>query len=236
MSGIPFRFPSVAKAVLPSLFLVWAATVSATDVSSTLAPQSATASGSNGSVIMVGTGGISSDGTASGVVEYVNKDNDQAILGNYLKGYYYDTELGFFKLDWSADTSKNVRFVASTTRCATGYGYSLGGYAYGQDGGLIDFGYSPSASVYYCESDQKLHGHAYSVDAGFQNFEGISLVAWNGSYHELFVGAGTGQNSNFVNDSTMLVTGIPEELRPTLIQGETMTRSWGAESVFYIVK
>lgn len=155
------------------------------------------------------------------------------MFGNYLKGYYYDTQLGFFKLDWSANPANNVRFVASTTKCATGYGYALGGYAYGQDGGLIDFDYSSEISVYYCESDQKLHGYAYSVDAGFQSFEGISLEAWSGAYKATLM---LGEDPNFVNNSSLLLTEIPPELEALGIQGELQTRTWGIESIFYIVK
>lgn len=55
------------------------------------------------------------------MVEYVNKDSDQTMFGNYLKGHYYDTQLGFFKLDWSTNPANNVRFVASTTKCSSGY-------------------------------------------------------------------------------------------------------------------
>ncbi|MFZ3232599.1 MAG: hypothetical protein WA194_03590 [Patescibacteria group bacterium] len=226
-------FRSVASTLLVGAFFAFAAPTFASDSFSSVAPQSATGNGSNGSVIMVGTGGTSADGTATGMVEYVNKDSDQTVFGNYLRGYYYDTQLGFFKLDWSSNPSDNVRFVASTTKCASGYGYALGGYAYGQDGGLIDFDYSSDVSVYYCENDKKLHGYAYSTDAGFQNFEGISLEAWSGGYRANFA---LGEDPNFLNNSTFLLSSIPPELQATGIQGETQTRSWGVETIFYIVK
>ncbi len=224
---------SVASTLFTGAFFAFAASAFASDSFSSVAPQSASGSGSNGSVVMVGTGGTSADGTATGMVEYVNKDSDQTMFGNYLRGYYYDTQLGFFKLDWSSNPSDNVRFVASTTKCASGYGYALGGYAYGQDGGLIDFDYSSDISVYYCENDKKLHGYAYSTDAGFQNFEGISLEAWSGGYRATFV---LGEDPNFLNNSTFLLSSIPPELQATGIQGETQTRSWGVETIFYIVK
>lgn len=225
---------NVANILFAGVCFAVSAWASATDSFSSVAPQSSTGSGSNGSVIMVGTGGVSADGTATGMVEYVNKDDDQTMFGNYLRGYYYDTQLGFFKLDWSENPSDNVRFVASTTKCASGYGYSLGGYAYGQDGGLIDFDYSSDISVYYCENDKKLHGYAYSVDAGFQSFEGISLEAWSGGYRANF--ALSGEDPYFINNSTMLLSSIPPELQATAIQGETQSRSWGVETIFYIVK
>jgi len=39
----------------------------------------------------------------------------------------------------------------------------------------MDFDYNSSIYVYYCESDKKLHGFAYSKALGFQNFEGIGF-------------------------------------------------------------
>ncbi len=67
--------------------------------------------------------------------------------------------------------NNNVRVISSTDRCATGYGYKLGGFAQGVDAGLINFNYSSDVFVYYCESDSKLHGYAYNEDYGFQSFE-----------------------------------------------------------------
>lgn len=145
-------------------------------VSNDFDSQSATSSGSNNSTVWFSTGGLSLDGTASGTTSYINKNNDSDTIGNYLRGYYYDTQLGFFRLDWNlTDTTKNVRIISSTDKCGTGYGYKFGGYAYGEAGGYIKFDYNNDIFVYYCESDKKLHGYAYSEHTGFQNFEGLSF-------------------------------------------------------------
>ncbi len=140
-----------------------------------IATQSATGTGSNGSTVWVSTGTTSTGGQY--LTEYVNRDDDSATVGNYLRGYYYDTVYGFFRLDWdSADPSNNVRVSDSTDRCGNGYGYRFDGFARGIDAGFLDFGYDDSTFVYYCESDGLLHGYAYSPDSGFQNFEGISVT------------------------------------------------------------
>lgn len=147
----------------------------AADSSEILSQQTAVFSGSNSSFVTIGTGGLSQDGTASGTVEYVNKDSDQNIYGNFLKGHYYDSVFGFFRLDWSENPENNVRFVASTNRCVGGYGYVLGGYAYSKYAGFVAFNHSSETFVYYCEDDRKLHGYAYGDGVGFQSFEGISF-------------------------------------------------------------
>ena len=75
------RIPArISKALFAGGILAFSMLVSAADTSVLLAPQSATSSGSNGSVVIVGTGGTSADGTATGMVEYVNKDSDQTIF------------------------------------------------------------------------------------------------------------------------------------------------------------
>ncbi len=71
------------------------------------------------------------------------------------------------------------------------------------------------------------------MDAGFQSFEGISLEAWSGAYKATLT---FGEDPNFVNNSSFLLTEIPPELEALGIQGESQTRSWGIESIFYIVK
>lgn len=139
-----------------------------------------TAVGSNsGTIETVGTGASSPVYTASGYTSVVNSGDDSSTVGNYFRGYYFDSNYGFFKLDWSADTTQNVRILESTDKCAAigigGYGYKIGGYAKSEEVGFIKFDYSSDIFVFYCDSDKKLHGYAYSDIAGFQNFEGISV-------------------------------------------------------------
>lgn len=152
---------------LSGIFAAFALDVVSTD----FLPQQTTSSGSNNSTAWFSTGAAS-----TGTTSYINKDNDSDTIGNYLRGYYYDTQLGFFRLDWNlTDTTKNVRVISSTDKCGTGYGYKFGGYAYGEAGGYIKFDYNNDIFVYYCESDKKLHGYAYGEHTGFQNFEGLSF-------------------------------------------------------------
>jgi hypothetical protein len=226
-----FLVPVIAAAIVVAAF----STASATDtVGAVLSPQTATASGSDNSRISVSTGGLSADATASGTTSYVNSNSDATVIGDYLKGYYYDSMLGFFRLDWSANPSNNVRFVASSTKCASGYGYQLGGYAYGAYGGIINFGYSSNINVYYCQSDNKLHGYAYSSDTGFQNFEGVGFSLLGGG---AVMGAGFSTGSSdpfFANNSTILLSETPSSI--TNIQGEKTSSEIGSEVIFYIVK
>lgn len=133
-------------------------------------PQFVTSSGSNNSHIYFSTGG-----TASGTTSYINKDNDSDTIGNYFQGYYYDTQFGFFKLDWNTgDTSQNVHVVSTTDKCS-GVGYKFAGYAQSDSAGYIKFDHDATNFVYYCTSDKKLHGWAYSEHLGFQSFEGITF-------------------------------------------------------------
>lgn len=84
-------------------------------------PQQATSTGSSSSYISTSTGATAC--TSSGATCVVNAGNDATTIGNYLQGYYYDSQLGFFHLNWSANPSDNVRIVASTDVCSSGYGY-----------------------------------------------------------------------------------------------------------------
>ncbi|MDP2104079.1 MAG: hypothetical protein Q8K26_04115 [Candidatus Gracilibacteria bacterium] len=212
-----------------SVFIVFALDV----VSNNFDPQPATSSGSNNSTVWFSTGGLSLDETASGTTSYINKTNDSDTIGNYLRGYYYDTQFGFFRLDWNlVDTTKNVRIISSTDKCGTGYGYKFGGYAYGEAGGYIKFDYNNDIFVYYCESDDKLHGYAYSEHTGFQSFEGLSfeIIALSGNTPSLTFGS----DSFFVNNTSLILMGLSG--RSTDIQGESVANQKGREVIFYIVK
>lgn len=203
---------------------VWALDVVDTDFS----PQPATDSGSNNSTVWFSTGGAS-----TGTTSYINKNNDSDTIGNYLRGYYYDTQFGFFRLDWNAtDTSQNVQIVSSTDKCGTGYGYKFAGYAYSDTAGLIKFDYSNDIFAYYCESDKRLHGYAYSEQIGFQNFEGLSfeIIALSQNTPSLMFGS----DPFFVNNNSLILMGLPNTL--TSIQGESIANKKGIEVIFYIVK
>lgn len=198
-------------------------------VNTDFSPQSAVSSGSNNSRIWFSTGG-----TYTGTTSYWNKNNDSDTIGNYLWGYYYDTQFGFFRLDWSlTDATQNVRIDSSTDRCGTGYGYKFSGYAYSDTAGFIKFDYDADNFVYYCEVDKKLHGYAYSEHIGFQSFEGISFEAValaDNAQSPL----SSGNDPFFVNNNTLILIGI--QSHPTDIQGESVTNKEGKEAIFYIVK
>jgi hypothetical protein len=101
-------------------------------VSQTIPTQSAVSGGGNNNTVWFSTGSTST-GTQY-YVQYVNRDNDSSTINNYLRGYYFDTQYGFFQLDWNpANISNNVHISDSTDRCPTGYGYRFDGYARGID-------------------------------------------------------------------------------------------------------
>lgn len=172
--------------IFTSSFVVFAA-----DVFETISYQSASWTGSNNSIIHFSY--FWED------TEYVNKWANISIIGNYFRGYYYDSILWYFKLDWSLDDpTKNVRIISSTTKCPSGYGYKLWWYAYSTYAGFMDFNYNNNIFVYYCESDESLHGYAYSKYGWFQSFEGIQfeILPWSWATTVL---SWTGL---FVNDTT----------------------------------
>ena len=198
-------------------------------------PQSATWTGSNNSQIWFSTGG-----SLSGTTSYINKNNDSDTVGNYRRWDYYDTRLGFFKLDWNTtDTTKNVRILSSTDKCSSWYGYKFWGYAESSTVGYIQFDHDINNFVYYCESDKKLHGWAYSEQTGFQSFEGISfeilavaqnpqsLPSWN---DPLFVNNATKILINTTTSSNAVQT------QTNTIQGKGLAKKTGQEIFFYIVK
>lgn len=226
----------IFQAIILAFFLCGILISYAIDVVDTnLSPQSATSSGSNNSKIWFSTGG-----SLSGTTSYINKNNDSDTIGNYLKGYYYDTVLGFFKLDWnSTDTTQNVSILSSTDKCVSGYGYKFWGYAASDTAGYIQFNHDANNFVYYCESDKKLHGWAYSEQIGFQSFEGISfeivalaqnpqsLPSWNDPF--------------FVNNNTKILMGTTTssnggQNKMNTIQGKWLARKSWQEVFFYIVK
>jgi hypothetical protein len=106
---------------------------------------------------------------------YINRDNNIDIIWDYFKGYYYDSVLWFFRLDWSNDKTKNVRIVSAISNCNWSSWYKLDWYAYSKYYWYIDFAYNDNSSIFVCYStwDNKLHWYAYSKHLWFQNFDGI---------------------------------------------------------------
>jgi len=200
------------------------------DIISQIFPDdTADAPGSNGSVIQTGAG--------TSEVAYVNKWNNSTVVGNFFQGYYYDTLLGFFRLDWSSNVSENVSIVGSTWACPSGYGYKLWGYAYSETAGLIDFDYSGSVFVYYCEVDKSLHGFAYSDIAWLQNFEGIGFEI----IPNIWTIAEVTGTWIFVNDVTNIVdivtyTWATSNYDYNVIWGDVVNLDATEESIFYIIK
>ena len=178
-------------------------------------------------------------------ISYVNKGNNSSIIGNYFTGYYYDTILWFFKMDWSEDQSQNVRIISSTSACPVGYGYKFWGYAYSNTFGFIDFDYNSNVFVYYCMQDKKMRGYAYSTSLGFQNFSWISFDIET-------VGTNSGSVSGtwfFTNDTSNIqeVTTPVNQVWPNwqtvnsnfsanTIQTDTIEFEAQKESLFYIIK
>lgn len=185
---------SVSKSVFYSTIFVvlfWYITAFADDIVTILNFQSATWFGSSYSII------TTSRWTNT---YYVNKWDNSTAVWNYFEWYYYDSNLGYFLLDWSTNPNENVRIVDSTSECSTWYGYKLWWKSYSAYFGFMDFNYSEDIFVYYCLADAKLHWLAYSPYIWFQNFEWIAL--------ELFPTISTAflnpSSEIFVNDVTSI--------------------------------
>ena len=95
-----------------------------------------TQNGSNNSVIHFSTWTYNS---WTYYTKYANKDNDSIIIWDYLKWYYYDTELWFFLLDWDiVNVDNNIYFSAFTSKCNTWNWYKLSWYARWRNTWLIN--------------------------------------------------------------------------------------------------
>ena len=168
---------------------------------------------------------------------YINAWDNSSIIWNYFNWYYYDSVLGFFKLNWSSDKSKNVHISNSTSRCSSGYWYKFSWYAYSTYYGFINFAYSNSIFVYYCESDKKLHWYAYSEHNWFQNFEDI----WFNIVPAVWGTIVNNSSSLFVNDITEIDNEDSFSWSSSNYDHETI--GWDRiniedtdESIFYIIK
>lgn len=218
--------------ILFALFLLFLfGMIFADDIISQIIPDDvADGTGSNESLVYTGTG--------TSEVAYVNKGNNSTVIGNYFQWYYYDSSAWFFRLDWSSDTSENVRIIGSTGACPSWYGYKLWGYAYSETVGFIDFDYNSTVFVYYCEVDKTLHGFAYGELIWFQNFEGIGfeIIPNIGTVAELTTSSGT-----FVNDTTSIsdvvtFTWATSNYDYNTIGWDTFNIDTTEESIFYIIK
>lgn len=173
-------------------------------------------------------------------LSYINKGGNSSIIGNYFTGYYYDSVLGYFEVDKSSSESENVRITWSTWECSTWYGYKLWGYAYSDAFGYIDFDYDSNNFVYYCVSDESLHGYAYSTILWFQNFEGIDFDI---NVTPLILPEEPTGTGIFVNDTTEILDETPEvteidnsSFDYDSIQNDLLEFDGKYESLFYIIK
>lgn len=168
---------------------------------------------------------------------YVEEGGNSAIIWNYLKGYYYNSGMWFFQLDWSGSKSKNVSIVSSTEKCGTSYGYKLWGNAYSEFYWFMDFDYDDDIFVYYCEWDKKLHWFWYSTYAWFQNFDGIGFEILPWTWALLW----TTSSNLFVNDTTDInkkntYTGSDSNYNNNWIGWEIFNIDDTKESVIYIIR
>lgn len=207
--------------------------VFAADISYLIPTQNATWFGSNNSQIGVS---VVLGGTIDGGTYYIEKWWNSSAIWNYLTGYYFDSGMWFFLLNWSSNPSKNVSFIWSTSKCPNSYGYQLWWYAYNPYFGFMQFDYSSDIFVYYCEGDKKLHGFGYNPYVGFQNFEWIQfeIFPWSGWL------LGTTNSDLFVNDTSNInidssYTWSDSNYSKDWIGWETFNIDDTKESVIYII-
>ncbi len=193
-------------------------------VQNTVPASTATGLGSVGNTVRVFANQLS----------YINAGNDSTVIGNFLSGSYYDDAYGSFITNWSSNPSLNVRIVGTTTRCQSGYGYQLGGYAKSDVGGFIDFDTSATNFVYYCEATGQLYGFAYSNTLGWQNFSGIQLSTASSS--NIVTNLNRTNDPFFVTTSSTANQSPSNPTDPFAIQGDIQSLDNGKESTFYIVK
>jgi hypothetical protein len=214
----------VAWGLLLSFGMVYASDI----VSINVHHQEASASWSNNSLIS-----IPSTWGTGGTVDYWNAWNNSTIIGNYFKGYYYDSMFWFFELDWLDGWEENVEIVGSTNKCDSGYGYKLWGYAYSAYFGFMDFDYSDDIFVYYCVDDNMLHGYSYSTTLWFQNFEWIGF--------DILPNVSTlADNTStwiFVNDTTKInLPNFWDGNIKSYLAWDAINLDDDKESIFYIIK
>lgn len=226
------------KIVLGVLFLVFGLYLYAfaADILLIITNQTATWRGSSNSQII--TSSWFSTDTDNKKTLYYNQGDNSTAIGNYFQGYYHDTVLWFFILNWSPLTTNNVRIVWGTTGAeCSGYAYKLWGYAYSNTVGFIDFDYDDSIYVYYCLNDSKLYGYAYNKYVGFQNFKGITFNL----FPTVTTTADVTSSAVFVNDVTKInqattYTWSNSNTSPWVVWWEQINLDDTEESTFYIIK
>jgi hypothetical protein len=201
----------------------------------------ATALGSSASQVWFSSGWLSEDATTSGTTTYYNAWNDTQLIGNYLSGYYYDSNYGFFQLNWNTlHPENNVKIVATTDKCGEWvYGYRFDGYARGIEtvpSGFnvwsIDFWYNDDVFVYYCDNDKKLHWYAYSEDLWTQTFEWIPFEIW--TVPNIVNEFTPKVDPFFANNNSAVVADIIPNFNS--IQWDKVSTEGWKESIFYIIK
>ena len=219
------------------LFIVSVLYVFADDIIMLIPTQVATSNGSSQSLIE-----FSKSWTSGWETYYADEGGNSTVIGNYFKWFYYDNNLWFFKLDWSANPSENVSIISSTEKCWDSYGYKLWWYAqsagtFGEIYGYMDFDYSSDIFVYYCEGDKKLHWYAYTQYLWFQNFEWIGFEILPFSWSLLW----TTSSNLFVNDTTNInVKGVytwsDSNYWKSGIWGDIFNIDDTKESIIYIIR
>jgi len=87
---------------------------------------------------------------------YINKDDDNILIWDQLRWYYYDNIYWYFRLDWSQDLARNVYindWPYNIWWCNEAYSFTWS--AYSKYMWYIDFYYDSNNFVYYCNDDDK---------------------------------------------------------------------------------
>ena len=215
------------KLILAILMLSFSTAYGAEKLSDEIGTQDATQNGSNNSLVQFYNDNDSYD------ANYYNQQDNSTIIGNFLEWFYYDSLYGMFEMDWSTEQDNNVRIISSTPACATGYWYKFWWYAKSDMIGLINFNFSDSTYVYYCEDDQMLHGYAYSAYAWFQSFEWIQFTI-NPTVEEVETAT---WSTIFLNDTTKISQpNIWNQNTNTFIGWDIIELDDDKETIFYIIK
>lgn len=112
---------------------------------------------------------------------YINKDNNNNYLGDYLRWFYYDNIYWYFRLDWSSDLTESVHFenwpivINYPWNSICNNWYKLWWKAYSKYVWFINFNFDASTFVYYCKDDNSLHWHTNSISLWRQSFEWIQF-------------------------------------------------------------
>ncbi len=183
---------------------------------------------------------------------YINRWNNSSVIWNYFEGFYYDSILWYFELDWSNNQNENVRIIGSTSLCPNSYWYKLWGYSYSPHFWYMDFDFNQNTFVYYCEEDSSLRWYAYNSFNWFQNFAWIEFDIWAESDvevtppapEETFVNSGTEVDDESVSWDTEAIDAVdPRESKDTnsnftknTIQNDRFEFDVRIESSFFIIK